>query len=366
MTATFDADHEDPRGSDMPGNAHARRQVVEYYTECGNDYRILWRTDENKTIHYGLFDEPDSGGSRTVKGRAASALGGLAEWSIAVAAAVAAPVVGLVPRIGRAAAVRCLRIAARGRAARHDAAQARMTAACADAVGVRPGDRIVDAGCGVGGVAAWLASARGARVLGVNVQPRQLAIASGTVRARGVGDRVTFTRQDYTQLGVRDGAFDVVWGLESICHCAHKPDFVAEAWRVLRPGGRLMVADFFQLKASLTGDEQRRMQIWLDGWAIPNLASVRGFADALQARGFAGVRYRDVRLSVMPSAKRLHKASLVAYPIGVVLERIGVRSRMQTENIRAAFYQFATLRDAVWTYGIFTAEKPVNPQLPTP
>jgi hypothetical protein len=47
----------------------------------------------------------------------------------------------------------------------------------------------------------------------------------------------------------------------------------------------------------------------------------------------------------------------VAGGIGQALERIGVRSSVQTNNIRAARDQYDTLREAVWTYGIFTAEK---------
>jgi len=233
-------------------------------------------------------------------------------------------------------------------------------------VPIRPGDRVLDAGCGVGGVAVWLASMLGARVHGVNVQPEQLAVAR--VRARGLADCVSFAAQDYTQLGLRADAFDVVWGLESVCHCEEKRDFLAEAYRVLRPGGRLMVADFFQTHERPTPEWQPRMRAWLDGWAIPNLASVQGFGRALEELGFCEVAYRDVRRQVLPSARRLYKASLVAYPIGLLLERIGVRTPPQTSNIRAAYYQYVTLRRAVWTYGIFTATKPggVSPRAPAP
>jgi hypothetical protein len=84
---------------------------------------------------------------------------------------------------------------------------------------------------------------------------------------------------------------------------------------------------------------------------------VPGFEQTLQALGFGQVTYRDLRPHVMPSSRRLYKASLVARPIAAALERLGVRSRIQRDNVRASFYQYRTLRSGAWTYGLFVATK---------
>jgi ubiquinone/menaquinone biosynthesis C-methylase UbiE len=332
------------------GNAGARARVIEYYNKCGDDYRILWRTDENETIHNGYFDEPGAGSA------AVEALETATTAPLRLGAAMLSPFAALGGAGGREMAVQLLRYSARGQAGRHDRAQRRMTEVCAEAVGIRPGDRVLDAGCGVGGAAIWLAE-QGARVVGINIQPRHLSAAVRNAARVGRGKSPRFSAQDYTELGLRDATFDAVWGLESICHCDHKGDFLREAFRVLRPGGRLMVADFFQARSPRDASEAARMTAWLDGWAIPGLAGVEWFGDEARRVGFHDVVYRDIRQHVLPSARRLFKASLVAYPIGLILRAIGVRDGVQTANIRAARDQYGTLADAVWTYGIFTATK---------
>lgn len=338
---------------DINSNRDAAAAVVHYYDQCRNDYRILWRTDENGSIHYGFFDSPQE--------RILGA--GLFEWLKAVPAYTiglgavlgAAAAAATATASGQETAVRWLRFAARGRASRHDAAQRKMTEVCADAVGLRRGERVLDAGCGVGGASLWLASQRGVSVLGLNLQRTQLAEA----RARVATDRarVRFSVQDYTAMGVADGCIDVVWGLESICHCFDKRAFIREAYRVLRPGGRLMVADFLRADDESDPRHERAMRTWTHGWAIPNLASVSSFAEHIESQGFSNIRYRDIREHVMPSARRLYRASLIALPVDWALQRAAARSRVQRENVRAAYWQYATLRAGAWTYGIFVASK---------
>jgi SAM-dependent methyltransferase len=338
------------------GQAAARRAVVDYYEHCRNDYRILWRTDENGSIHFGFFDVPPG------RGRSAS----VAVWAratVSVAVGLTATLAAAVLASSGAAwarerAVRCLRVAARGRAARHDAAQARMTDVCAELAELRPGALVLDAGCGMGGTALRLASTRSVHVHGINVQPAHLREARRRVCVSGGEAGVTFSAQDFTEMAVADDAVDVIWALESVCHCLHKPAFVAEAFRVLRPGGRIMVADFFLSRDDLPPGPLSRVQEWTEGWALPNLASVPRFRDGLAACGFRDIVFRDIAVNVLPSSRRLYKASLVALPIHVALERLGARSPVQGKNVRAARGQHTTLLEGAWTYGIFVATKP--------
>ena len=333
-------------------NRTARRHVVDYYDHCRNDYRILWRTDENGSIHFGFFDERDRPPAAWLGAPARAA-----RWGLSIVAAAGAACLGLMTfGRGREAAIRCLRLAAGGRTSRHDAGQRRMTAVCAEMVGPRAGDRLLDAGCGVGGVDVWLASQFGAHVYGINVNHAQLVLARRRVDGP-TSARNGFSVQDYTEMGMADRSFDIVWGLESICHCEDKNAFAREAYRVLRDGGRLMVADFFLARDAVSDAEASRVRDWTKGWAIPNLASVDGFQACLAACGFSNIRYRDIRPNVLPSSWRLYKASLVAEPIHRMLERAGFRTSIQGGNVRAARGQYETLSEGLWTYGIFVAEK---------
>jgi ubiquinone/menaquinone biosynthesis C-methylase UbiE len=334
----------------------ARAGVISYYDDCRNDYRILWRTDETGSIHFGYFDAP--GEVSPFPRRAAGWVRTPAEAVWGLGAALSAAALALTGTAwGRERAVRCLRVAARGRAARHDHAQARMTEVCAEMAALAPGERVLDAGCGVGGTGLWLASRHGVTVHGVNVQPAHLREARARASAQADGRRLTFSAQDFTAMALADAAFDVVWALESLCHAADKAGFVREACRVLRPGGRLMVADFFAARDGLPRSTAARMQSWTSGWALPHLATVSGFRTSLAEHGFHDIAYRDIGTNVLPSSRRLYKASLIALPIHEVLQRLGARSAVQGRNVRAARDQYGTLCEGAWTYGIFVALK---------
>ncbi len=335
------------------GNA-AAPAVSEYYDHCASDYRILWRTDENGTIHFGYFDDVAIPWRR----RVVEGMQGVVRHTAgSFAAAVGLGSLLLHRRTDDEHAVRWLRIAASGRASRHDVAQQRMTDVCANAVALQPGQRVLDAGCGVCGPGLRLAARYGASVLALNLQRRQLAEARRRAGIDPAGARVRFSLQDYTEMGVAGASVDVVWGLESICHCDDKAAFIGEAHRVLRPGGRVVVADFFQSDRALSPDDARQLRTWTQGWAIPGLASVSGFGEALEAAGFRHVRYRDIGQHVVPSSRRLYKASLVAIPVDLTLRALGVRTAIQGRNVSAAYWQYRSLRAGAWTYGVFVAEK---------
>lgn len=105
-----------------------------------------------------------------------------------------------------------------------------------------PGDRVLDAGCGVGKPAVRLASATGATVLGISVSTEQVEEATARARTAGVSERVSFQYADAMDLPFEDGSFDAVLALESIMHM-DRTAALREISRVLRPGGRLALTD---------------------------------------------------------------------------------------------------------------------------
>ena len=120
--------------------------------------------------------------------------------------------------------------------------------------GIGPGDRVLDAGCGVCGPAIDIARAiEGVRIDGLTISPVQAEISARRIEEAGLGERVFVHLRDYHEPGFADGTFDQVMFLEASGY-AHDPErLFSEALRVLRPGGRLYLKDIFRrFEADLT------------------------------------------------------------------------------------------------------------------
>jgi ubiquinone/menaquinone biosynthesis C-methylase UbiE len=109
--------------------------------------------------------------------------------------------------------------------------------------GVRPGDAALDVGCSGGYLVRRLAAAAGPEGRVTGVDPSQAAI--GYAR-RHADPAVTFTVGTAQDLPVPDAAFDVVTCTLTMHHvpARRRAGALAEMYRVTRPGGRLLIADF--------------------------------------------------------------------------------------------------------------------------
>lgn len=113
-----------------------------------------------------------------------------------------------------------------------------------EALALRPGERVLDLGCGPGYLVAEMAAAVGVtgRVHGIDASPSMLAIAAGRTEGDGMAP-VDLARGDVLRVPLPDAAVDAAVCTQVYEYVADVPSALAEARRVLRPGGRLLILD---------------------------------------------------------------------------------------------------------------------------
>ena len=226
---------------------------------------------------------------------------------------------------------------------------------------IRSEDTVLDAGCGYGGSALWLAENVGCRVTGLTVVPYQVAKARQLARRSPAADRLEFLELDYARTGLPSGGYDVVWGLESIVHCDDKALFVHEAYRLLRPGGRLIVAEYLlREEPPLDTVESARMEPWLDAWMMPDLLSAGQYACHCRQAGFEDCRVTDWSRQVEPSLRKLRRHAGLARPFVGVLHGLRLIDTIRRDYTRANYSFYDSFRAGYWYYGVVVAVKPMQ------
>jgi tocopherol O-methyltransferase len=232
-----------------------------------------------------------------------------------------------------------------------------MNRVIADSVRLQEGERVLDAGCGVGGTSFWLAEERGARVAGITPVHGQVERALRYTQKRGHDARAAFAQADYRAAPFAADSFDVVWAQESLCHAADKSQFTREAARLLRPDGRLVITEYLRRDRALPERDEQLLQRWLSGWAIPDIITRNEMTDMLVASGFTDVVVQDITDAMRPSLRRLHHITMGVYPIALALRTANLRNDVQHGNVIAARDQWRAMQRGLWRFGLITARK---------
>ncbi len=276
------------------------QQIVDYYDACNIDYRLIWNLDKSYAMHFGYWDKKVKNFSQSLE---------------------------------------------------------RENEVLAEMARIKSSDVVLDAGCGVGGSSIFLAKKFGCEVVGITLSRKQADAAAKNAERNGVAGNTEFLVMDFENITLPNEKFDVVWAIESVCHANSKKKFLEGMGRILKPNGRLIVADGFAVKEDYNDSEKNIMQKWLSGWAVNSLETIENFKKFLADAGFQKISFFDISDHVIPSSKRLYKYSFPAMFFGKIAEFFKIRTSVQNGNIVAARYQYKALLKKLWKYGIFYAEK---------
>ena len=227
----------------------------------------------------------------------------------------------------------------------------------ADALNLSASDNVLEAGCGTGGTSVWLAQHYGAKVTGITLSENQARRARRIAAAKGVSHLVQFFVMDFTHTAFPDHFFTKIFASESVCYAQEKGQFLSEAQRLLRCGGRLVVLDGFRKDSSLSKHEKRVLDKWRFGWRLPEMVSCREFSEALSAAGLTSLSISDQTDQIMPSSKRIFIRAVIAYPIIKVLAFLRIATQGQVQHVISSLHQYTVWRKGICNYRVFLASK---------
>jgi tocopherol O-methyltransferase len=164
---------------------------------------------------------------------------------------------------------------------------------------------IIDVGCGIGGSSLYLAQKFDANVTGITLSPVQANRGTDRAKNAGLEEKVQFQVANALEMPFPDNQFDLVWSLESGEHMPDKTQFLAECYRVLRPGGKLILATWCHrstdsVAGALTKDEKRHLAEIYRVYCLPHVISLPDYEAIAVKCGFKDLRADDWSNSVAP------------------------------------------------------------------
>jgi ubiquinone/menaquinone biosynthesis C-methylase UbiE len=181
-----------------------------------------------------------------------------------------------------------------------EAATDRLTDLVADRLDLVGTGRVLDVGCGSGKAAVQISTGRGLHVIGITVSGHQVQLAQARQHEEGLPGLASFQLADAMEIPFEDCSFDGAYAIESILHMADKNAVFGHLARVLRPGGRLVVADFYQ-DGEISAEYADLMVQGSQLIQAPPLITADTYRECVHRAGLELVDFRDVRENVQRS-----------------------------------------------------------------
>ena len=225
--------------------------------------------------------------------------------------------------------------------------------------GIKNGMKVLDAGCGIGGTSLCIAEKTGAGVWGITITPEQVDLAIKYARKKNIHNLVNFSVQNYTKTSFPSNFFDVVIGIESICYASPKSSFLKEAYRVLKPGGKIVIADGYLGRKPKNEKEKEIIKEFKWSFALTEFVSGEDMLKQMKEIGFTNAISKNMNNQVEPSVKHFGGLSRNTKLLCLISKYIPI------PYIQAIYRNYLALKmmDKGWrigltTYFIHSGQKP--------
>ncbi len=215
---------------------------------------------------------------------------------------------------------------------------------------LQKGERVLDAGSGQGYAARYLAEATGAEVTGITITPREVRVSERL--SKNIANKPQFVLGDYADTDFADDYFDVVYTTETLSHAKDMKKTMKEFYRILKPGGRIVLADYEVQSKDAPLDHKQLFDFLVmhaGGYGMyqQNPGEITA---ALKAAGFSQTSEIDWSKYTKPTYDRLRRiakplswirptSKLAPYFVNAVMASNGYSSLYEDGSFRYIVYQ---------------------------
>lgn len=176
-----------------------------------------------------------------------------------------------------------------------------------DAMPAKPSDQLLDIGSGIGGPARYVAISRGCRVTGIDLTSEFCDVARHLTTILDLDDRVSFDVGDALAMPYPAATFDGAYSMNVSMNIADKAGLYREIYRVLKPGGWLLLSEL----AQGPGGDLDYPTPWARSADASFLSTPEATRQGLAAAGFEVVRLDSVLQKTLAFAE--HSRAAVAH-----------------------------------------------------